>query len=429
MDGSERFGNECCSVAGASVGAQMTSGNSVLSTNGVPARSAGTRLEPKALRALFVLNGLRVGGSETKTVRVVNALQRHGVLAGIASLNEPGELAGAIDPGIPVWHLRRRGKFSVTAVRMLRRLIQEQQPDVVLSVNLYPALYVSLATIGLAVRPRTVGMMNTTAFSRQDAWRPSFYRPFLQRFDSIVYGCELQRTAWRAHFNSMSERSTVIYNGVDTEHFLPSSDEAQRAAYRRQLGIPPRAFVLGSVGRLAPEKNQAALIDAVAELRSRSFDAHLLLVGKGDMRVELERRAEERRIGLHVTFAGVLRDVRPALTAMDVFVLPSTHIETFSNAALEAMAMCKPVILSKIGGAAEMVSEGVSGYTLEVTDLPVELPSLLARLHDDAALRERLGQAARVRVIQRFSLGAMLERYASLIDSDLSLGLSLSGRS
>jgi glycosyltransferase involved in cell wall biosynthesis len=196
-----------------------------------------------------------------------------------------------------------------------------------------------------------------------------------------------------------------------------------------QFGISPHAFVVGSVGRLAPEKNQAVLIDAVAELRSRSLDAHLLLVGEGTMRSELQRRAEERGIRPHVTFAGAQRDVRPALSAMDVFVLPSTHIETFSNAALEAMAMCKPVVLSRIGGAVEMVREGMDGVTLDTTSLATSLPSLLARLQADRAWREGLGQAARIRVIQRFSLHTMVERYASLMNSDLELGLTSSGQS
>ena len=147
------------------------------------------------------------------------------------------------------------------------------------------------------------------------------------------------------------------------------------------------------------------------------------------MRSELQRRAEERGIRPHVTFAGAQRDVRPALSAMDVFVLPSTHIETFSNAALEAMAMCKPVVLSRIGGAVEMVREGMDGVTLDTTSLATSLPSLLARLQADRAWREGLGQAARIRVIQRFSLHTMVERYASLMNSDLELGLTSSGQS
>jgi glycosyltransferase involved in cell wall biosynthesis len=115
-----------------------------------------------------------------------------------------------------------------------------------------------------------------------------------------------------------------------------------------------------------------------------------------------------------VTFAGAQSDVRPALSAMDVFVLPS-HTETFSNAALEAMAMAKPVILSKVGGASEMVRDGIDGFTLEARALHDTLPVLLARLREDQDLRESLGRAARERIARDFSLDGMVARYASLV--------------
>jgi glycosyltransferase involved in cell wall biosynthesis len=282
-------------------------------------------------------------------------------------------------------------------------------------VNLYPALYVSFAAAGLSRRPRTVGLINTSEFPAGSAWRASFYRPFLRRFDATVYGCELQRSHWVSQLRYRSERSSVLYNGVDSGHFAPDTGREQSLMERRLLGIDPQAFVIGTVGRLKPEKNQAVLIDALAELRRRSIPAHLLLVGEGSLRAELERRAAQLQLRPFVTFAGVQRDVRPALSAMDVFVLPSTHIETFSDAALEAMSMGKPVVLSRIGGATEMISEGVEGYTLPVEDLEHGLAPVLERLHASPESTQRMGENARRRVAREFSIERMVERYAALI--------------
>lgn len=401
--------------------------------NAVATPQAGTRgrqgrEEHAGVRALFVLSSLGVGGSETKTVRVVNALLRRGVLTGIAYLNEPLDLLHSLDADIPVWYLQRRGKFSPAALRSLRYLIREQRPRVVLAVNLYPALYVSLASLGMSNRPRTVCLINTTQFPQGRQWRASFYRPFMRWFDSTVYGCELQRSVWLSLLRYPQERSSVIYNGVDTEHFVPAAGAARRLEERQRFRIAPQAFVVGTVGRLAPEKNQAALIDAVAELRRRAIDAHLLLVGEGRMREELEMRAAQQGMQPHVTFAGTQRDVRPALSIMDVFVLPSTHVETFSNAVLEAMAMRKPVILSRIGGAAEMVREGVEGFTLGTAELPESLAPLLARLSANVELCERMGEAARNRVAREFSLQTMVAGYASLIGANADPGLRLNER-
>ncbi|HEX2493582.1 MAG TPA: glycosyltransferase [Steroidobacter sp.] len=379
-----------------------------------PSGSAAER-GAHAVRALFVVNSLNVGGSETKTVRVVNSLLGLGFRAGIAYLNEPSFLLESLNPNVPRWNLNRCGKFSFNALRRLRSLIWNERPNVVLAVNLYPALYVSLAAPAAPYALRTVASINTSQFPARRAWLPMFYRPFLQRFDHIVYGCESQRSAWLPRLRCRT-RSVVIYNGVDIEHFAPARSTESMAGAKRRLGIAPDAFVIGAVGRLAPEKNHEVLIDATTDLRRCLIDAHLLLVGDGDMRRKLEERAAEEGISAHVTFAGMQSDVRLALSAIDVFVLPSTHVETFSNAALEAMAMGIPVVLSRIGGAQEMIEEGVEGVTLSTEELAERLTPTLVSLQRDASQRERMGRAARERVVQQFSFQGMVEQYAALID-------------
>lgn len=371
-----------------------------------------------APRAIFVLNSLNIGGSEMKVVRLVNALRRRGLPAGIAYLKESRELLSSIDPGVPVWHLERRGKFSAGAVAKLRRILRDTRPSAVFAVNLYPVLYVSLAAAGLSPSPRTIGLLNTTAPVKRDEWRRSFYRPFLRRLDAVVFGCDVQRGEWRPYVSSARARSTVIYNGVDTNHFRPS-DEQERAQERRRRRIGAESFVVGTVGRLAVEKNQRVLVEAVAKLRANGIDAHLVLVGDGAARADLERLAAELGLSEHATFAGVASDVRPWLTIMDVFVLPSTNVETFSNAALEAMAMQKPVILSRLGGASEMIRDGVDGYVVDLDALSGTILSLLTRLQEDRALRERLARSARQRVVRCFSMEAMIERFSELIDSKM----------
>ena len=91
--------------------------------------------------------------------------------------------------------------------------------------------------------------------------------------------------------------------------------------------------------------------------------------GDGPLREQLLRRAVELEIADRVHFIGEVEDVRPVLAAMDVFVLPSIAVESFSNAALEAMSMGRPVILSDIGGAREMIDDGVEGYVVSPTEL------------------------------------------------------------
>jgi glycosyltransferase involved in cell wall biosynthesis len=202
---------------------------------------------------------------------------------------------------------------------------------------------------------------------------------------------------------------------VDLDIYTPDAIGIQGATFRAEFGIPEDAIVIGSIGRFAPEKNFELLIRTIDSLRLCGRDAHLVLVGEGKEKLALQAAAEKFRIVDKIVFPGVLKDVRPAISAMDIFVLPSRAVETFSNAALEAMAMARPVVLSNIGGAAEMVEHNQSGYLFEVGDREA-LVNLLIKLYDSDLLRGRLGRGGRQRVIERFHFGAMLDSYKALLD-------------
>ena len=109
----------------------MNAANSMIVMRDADARAAAVA-EARELDALFVLNSLNVGGSETKTIRVVNGLRRRGVRAGIAYLNEPEQLLASLDAQIPAWNLGRRGKLSTAAIRRLRKVVQQTMPACVL---------------------------------------------------------------------------------------------------------------------------------------------------------------------------------------------------------------------------------------------------------------------------------------------------------
>lgn len=381
-------------------------------------RSAGAGAP--GVEVIYVLNALALGGSEAKIVLIANALSDRGVRVGVAHLDLPDELAGKLQPGIPVWHLQRRGKFSVSAAVALRKLLREQQPRAVIAVNLYPTLYAGAAAALLRPRPRTIGLVNSIGLRQDREWQRTIYRWVLARLDLSVYGSEVQRAIWVRGGEARRAKSRVIYNGVDLRRYQPIAAEEVRGE-RSKYGIGANPFVIGTVGRLAPEKNQGVLIEALAALRREGRDVHLLLVGDGRGRAMLQRRATELDVVRYVHFAGAQQDVRAALAAMDVFVLPS-RMETFSNAALEAMAMRRAVILSRVGGAAEMVADGVQGYTVAVDRLKADLPSLLAKLQSDPALRARLGAAARQRVEREFPVEAMVDEYQALLGPRLDPG-------
>ena len=213
------------------------------------------------------------------------------------------------------------------------------------------------------------------------------YAPVFRRFDTLVYGTELQRDLWTSKYGLAGTDSRVIYNGIDTAHFTPPASVAARNELRARYNLGPEVLCLGCVAQFRPEKAHADLVAALEHIVARGIPCHLLLVGEGRTRPAIEQRVAGKGLQDRVTFLGSQEDVRDALAAMDIFILASTSVETFSNAALEAMAMQKAVILSRIGGAAEMLGSGENGilYTPGNVD---ELVAAIEKLADRAT-RER----------------------------------------
>ena len=361
---------------------------------------------------LFVLNSLEVGGSEIKIIKVANALAHSGVHVELAYLNPLETAKGMVDSSVPVTFLDRRGKYSFAALRRLRDLVSGRHQTVV-AVNPYPLLYVIpvakwLGSGGI----RAVGLVNSMDFLGRERKFGWLMTRFLRQCDEIVFGCMAQQQHWVRKYGIPADRSSVIYNGVDHDYFSPAIGAEEGRSLRQRLGIAEEAVVIGSIGRLAPEKYYDTLILALARLRATGRDVYAVIAGKGAERGKLEQLARSQGVENRAKFLGAKDDVRPAMSAMDVFVLPSAS-ETFSNAALEAMAMARVVVLSRTGGAPEMVEHGKSGMLFEVGDVDA-LAETLATLHDSPKLRHTLGNAARERAITSFDPEDMINLYRDL---------------
>ena len=372
---------------------------------------------PNQISNLFLLNSLDIGGSERKIVRVANALSSRGRSIGIAYLNPPEELIGEILPDIATFHLEREGKISRTALANLKRIINRHSITRILSVNLFPALYLAILRLG-GIRFDWTALLNTTDFENaRQAAGMLIFTPSLYLADKYVFGSRYQATAWKKRYRLSAEKSSYIHNGIDTAFFTPDSARVAAKLLRETCGIPPDSPVIGTVGRMRPEKSQHLILGAAANLQQAYPDLHIVLVGDGERRQFLETRAVELGLSDRTHFLGNLLDVRPALALMDIFILPSTSVETFSNAALEAMAIGKPLILSDISGAREMLEDGVNGFIVQPGNLD-ELTCRIGILLDDPVKAGEMGERSRRRAELEFSFQIMTDNYERLINMD-----------
>jgi glycosyltransferase involved in cell wall biosynthesis len=319
--------------------------------------------------------------------------------------NDPSQLGRLrLAPPGSVRCLHAGRYFDLRALSHLNAHLDRLAPDAILATNAYALMYSSLANPGV---PLAVTLHSTFIQTFKEQLQMLAYRPLFWAADCAVFVCERQRSHWlrRGLFGRSNQ---VIYNGVDLEHWKP----VDARTVRRALGFAEDDYVIGLSAVLRPEKNASQLVEALAALRRLGLPARALFIGDGPEREKVLARARALSVADRVVISGFQEDVRPFLSACDVVALTS-FTEALSLAAIEAMALGRPVVHPEVGGAGEMIQSGHDGGLFPVRDT-ARLVDHLAALADPV-LRLRMGENARVTVERRFSERAMVERYEQML--------------
>ena len=370
---------------------------------------------------LFLVSSLGVGGAERHVVSLLNNLDCRAYRLSLGYLKTDETLlpqlkAERLDAVIS---LGVKHKLDLSVVRRLANYIDERNIQIVVSANLYPVLYSMLAARRVRSPPRQMEVFHTTSMQTlKETLQMSLYRALCRRLDLLVYVSRLQCAYWNAH-RLRARREIVIHNGIDTNHFRDRFTSAQKQAVRERYGFLASDYVIGICAVLRPEKAHGDFLLALARLRSGGRPAKGLIIGDGTERAAIERQIKQLGIARDVVITGFQPDVREFIAACDVMTLTSHAVETFSLAALEAMAMAKPVVITEIGGAAEQVVPGENGFLFAPGDLDALVQFLSALSLPER--RASMGRAAEASVRERFTQSKMIEAYsrelAALADS------------
>lgn len=367
------------------------------------------------MRVLFVTGSLPNGGAERHAVSLLNLMAGRGHDCHAACVKAPdwSHSVSSLVPRGPIRSLNAARYFDRRALGDFAEQITALRPHVIVAANPYALLYASLARRLSRARSRLVVTYHTTRLlTFKEHLQMLAYRPLFWSADCTVFLCQNQQRHWHRR-GLLSRRSEVIHNGIDIAHFC-EQDPGVREKMRSALGIPHSDYVIGATALLRKEKNLLQLVEAVARLRQLGLAARALLVGDGEERKAILARAHALQISDAVTITGLQQDVRPYIAACDVMTLCSVT-ETFSLAALEAMAIGRPVVLSDVGGASDMVVPRWNGMLFPVhdTDAYVERLATLS----DPAVRAHMGSNARQLMERRFSANLMADRYEMLFAS------------
>jgi colanic acid/amylovoran biosynthesis glycosyltransferase len=219
------------------------------------------------------------------------------------------------------------------------------------------------------------------------------------------------------------EKFHVVHVGIPVDQFTPAQDvqtpgapaqDTRTLAAGLSAQTPSTEQTILCVGRLVPEKGQAVLLEALAQLAARGCAVRATFAGAGDSRAALERLAERLGVASQATFTGPVgqEEIRELYEDASIFCLPS-FAEGVPVVLMEAMAMGLPAVSTRIAGIPELIEDGRTGL-LVAPGRQDELAAALERLLGDASLRRELGVGAREKVLAEFDAAASATQLQAL---------------
>lgn len=203
-------------------------------------------------------------------------------------------------------------------------------------------------------------------------------------------------------------KCTVVYNGIPIE----TAPEVSRQDIREKWGISDKDVLIGTAGSLIKRKRIRDLIETLAIITNKiEYPVKCMIIGKGPEKEHLAIKVTEKNLDSRIIFTDFQTDAISYINALDIFVMLSEK-EGLPRVVLEAMLMAKPVVASNVTGSAELIVNGETGFLVPVRR-PEAFADCILELIENHELREQMGEKARRRVIENFSI----EKYIAGVEN------------
>lgn len=369
-------------------------------------------VEPRlqSLRIVHAVLSLDVGGLERIVLGLVRAARRNGNSVAVVCIERRGQLADHAEAeGAEVASLEKPPGRWPEYVGRAARVLDNLKPDVIHTHQIGAAWYLGRAAVSRG-GPPVLHTEHGNHFARTTGWLEAlkarlFFRnagQCIDRFCCVSREIAQAATRWGT---IPTKKIDIVPNGIDPDR----ANGSPRDEVRAKLGLSPRAFLVGTVGRLAEVKRQDVLIRAFALLHVKVPESHLVLVGDGPDRVALEALAMSTGVADRVHFVGYQNNPEEYFRALDVFALTSRS-EGFPVSLLEAWSAGRPVVSTAVGGIPEVVVDGETGILVPVGD-DGALASAFIRIHSEPGLAAKLGLAGRASLLNKYSLDSTYDEY------------------
>jgi glycosyltransferase involved in cell wall biosynthesis len=364
--------------------------------------------KPIALAVLQVIPALDAGGAERTAVDVARAVVRAGGRAWIATaggrLSGEAESAGAI---IVTGNYDTKNPLAIWSnAGHLASLVRKENVTIIHARSRAPAwsAYLAARRTGTPFVATYHGIYNARGPLKR------FYNSIMARGEAVIANSNYTAEHVAAEHHVPREKLFVIPRGIDIEAFTPEHVTTARVdAVRKQWGLQPGKPVIVLPNRLTRWKGQLVFLEALARLPDRNFEA--VMVGDAQQRDtyvdELRTTIDRLDLSKVVRIPGHCSDMPAAFMAADLIVTPSIEPEAFGRVAVEAQAMARPIVASKLGAQTETVVEGTTGFLFPPGDAEALAKAMQAALALPPEKRKAMGEAGRNRVLRTYTVDAM----------------------
>ncbi len=361
------------------------------------------------------------GGADTVVVQLAKAMRDRGAVVSVVSMLPPTAFVRDLEnAGIEVMPLEMTaGRLNIRGVVRFLAFVRAFRPDIIHGHMFHASILARMAQVLLGTTAIcTIHNEIECSDRKSSGWlRERIYRITDAACRRTTAVSERVRQRYIRDNIVPSHRIEVIGNGVDMNRFQPCAEQRDRA----RAALPWRdSFVWLAVGRLELVKDYPTLIHAFRSVHAQSPSTRLAIAGEGRCRGEIEQLIKQFSLGGAVSLLGLREDVPELMNACDAFVMCSAR-EGGPLVVLEAAAVGKPVVATRVGMTSEAVVHGRTGLLVPPGDARSLADAMNALTHLDPGSIGQMGEDARRHVTERYSLDSVHQRYARLYEQVLAV--------
>jgi glycosyltransferase involved in cell wall biosynthesis len=351
------------------------------------------------IKVCYIIGQLSRDGAERQLYELVKGINKKIFTPTVISLSQGGYWADKIrEINIEVTEIPRKSGKEFTRLFKLIKELKRIKPDIVNTYMFSANSYGRIAAVLTGVPVIIASERNAGEIGKDKDRSELFIDKFLTLFSHGII-CNSYRCSevLIKQYSYKPGKVFTVQNGIDMSSYM-NGNNLRNSSEK----------VVGTVGRLYPQKNHKLFMDMAKKVLDarNDKDINFMIIGDGPLRTELEDYARRLKVEDNVIFTGSRGDIPELLAGMDVFVITS-YYEGLSNAIMEAMASALPVVATDVGGSSELVIDGKTGYLCPSNDSGTIADRVMGLL-DDGTEARRTGEAGRNKIMNEFGMDRMV---------------------